>query len=170
MLTQTQGLSSSSCCPGSEEPGVHQELMEDTVRTAGTGWPCVSYSVTQLGGKTGMGDIWSYSVCLPKCLVWLNLTFQEMAEHLGSSKLTPYCALLASTVFVLHTKLSLSQPMHFLAFTLLILIPILLGGEWVSSCVGLSCLPRLNHNTNFQNSNYPVSKKIFLKSLLTFAI
>ena len=42
-------------------------------------------------------------------------------------------------------KVFLSQPMSFLTFTLLILSPILLVGEGVSSCVGLSCL--LNPNS-----------------------
>ena len=41
--------------------------------------------------------------------------------------------------FTLIIKVFFSQPMTFLTFTLLILSPILLVGEGVSSCVGLSC-------------------------------
>ena len=49
--------------------------------------------------------------------------------------------------FALPIKLSLCQPTSFLTFTLLILSPVPLKGEWVSSCVGLSCLRGLNHDT-----------------------
>lgn len=49
----------------------------------------------------------------------------------------PCFALLVWASFAFPIKLLLSQPMSFPAFTFLILFPIQLVQEWVSSCVGL---------------------------------
>lgn len=63
-----------------------------------------------------------------------------MAEPLpapGEGELIPRAALLTCADFALLIKLSLSQPMSFLSFTPLILLPTPLWEESVSGCVGL---------------------------------
>lgn len=85
-----------------------------------------------------------------------------------------FIVLCLPTIFVLPIKLPFSQPMSFL--TLLFWFSSLAAGEWASGCVGLSYLPRLNHNTKIQELNFSVRwgffvcflKKEFLKSLWSF--
>jgi len=69
---------------------------------------------------------------------------------MGSSELILWFALLVCAAVALPIKMSLSQPRSFPTFTLLILIPIPLGvgREGASSCVGLSCQLGLNHDSN----------------------
>ena len=55
---------------------------------------------------------------------WLNPCLP-----MGRGELIPWLALLVCEAFALPIKLSLSQPMSFLIFTLLILSPIPPGGE-----------------------------------------
>ena len=74
---------------------------------------------------------------------WLNTCLPMV-----SSKLIPSFALLAGMALALVIKQSLSQPMSFLTFTLLIL-PHPTREERVSGCVVFSCQLGLNHK------NYP---------------
>jgi len=70
---------------------------------------------------------------------------------MGSSELIPWFALLACMAFALPVKLSLSQPMSFLTFTLPVLSLIPPRAEQASGCVGLSCRPGLNHHSQEPN-------------------
>lgn len=59
-----------------------------------------------------------------------------------------YHNFLACVAFPFLVKMPLSQPMSFLTFTFLILSSVLLWGQWVSSCMGLSGQLGLNHDTH----------------------
>lgn len=84
--------------------------------------------------------------------------------------------MLVCMAFTLPIKLSLFQPMDFLAFTppILFLIPLGVGGEWVSSCVGLSCQQGLIHDIYWMQKHIlrkhgeSVSERILF--FLTFTI
>lgn len=53
---------------------------------------------------------------------------------------------------IIIAKLLLSQPTSFLTFTFpLLLLLILVGGKWASTCVVLSCLLGLNHDSTFED-------------------
>jgi len=69
---------------------------------------------------------------------------------MGSSEIIPYSALLVNTAFALSIKLSLSQPMSFLTFTLPILSPIPLWGtvsEYLHGAqLPASVKPQQNHS------------------------
>lgn len=70
--------------------------------------------------------------------IWLNT-----CQLMDSCKWIPYFNLLACTTFALLIELSLSQTRTFYPVDSLPEFPV---GEWMSSCVVLSCLPGLTHN------------------------
>ena len=94
----------------------------------------MSCSAYKAGGRRRKrGVVQSDGICLPKRLLgMMEPCFPEMAEHLpdmGSGEGIPCFALLACTAFAFPITLSLSQPMSFLTFTLLILYLIPLWAE-----------------------------------------
>ena len=112
----------------------------------------VSCAACKAGGrrrKGGCSEWWRLSsqVAIRRDGALLSWRWLNTCLLMGSGKLIPCLALLACTAFALPIKLSLSQPMNFLTFTLPILSPILTQGEWASRHVGLSCRLGLNHDT-----------------------
>ena len=79
--------------------------------------------------------------------MWWSPAFLVMAEQLsadGKQWINSLFCFACMCGFALAIKLSLSQPLSFLIFTLLILSPIPLWGEWASGYVVLSCWVGLN--------------------------
>ena len=137
LLTQCQGLSCFSHHP--TRLGVHKKLGGDTARTADPNWPKgysmpygVMLSNINLGEEEGRGgclESWCLSsqVTITHDGALLSWRWLNTCLPTGSSEWIPCFALLVRTAFALPIKLSLSQPMSFLTFTLLILSPIPLG-------------------------------------------
>jgi len=125
------------------------------------GWPTAhgamlsNKSWGRAGGSGRMFGVVAF-ILPSNCYVWWSPAFLEMAKlPMGSSEWILYFALLVRAMFALPVKLSLSQPTSFLIFPLLILFPIPLGSEQVSSWVVLSCRPALNPNSALKDSRSP---------------
>ena len=136
---------------------VHKKLGGDTAGTTDPNWPKrypAPYDIvlsSKSWGKKEQGEMFGVTVFVfprnhYRALLswrWLNTCLP-----MRSGEWIPYLALLVHAAFALPIKQSLYQHTSFLTFALLIVPPIPpWGGYWVSSCVGLSCPPGLNHNT-----------------------
>ena len=146
-LKQQQDTELCFCCfcfsphPTSEEAGGAQEVGRGHSRDS---WPQLTQGIfhtigchaqhIKLGEEEGMGgcsEWWHLSsqVTITRNGALLSWRWLNTCLLMGSSEWSPYCVLLACTAFALHIKLSLSQPMRFHAFALLILSSILRGGS-----------------------------------------
>ena len=126
--------------PGQPTPADHRVVPYRTT----------SCSAYKAGGRRRKGDTFGvmafvfpsnpYVRWSPAFLGWLNSCLPT-----GRSERILRFALLICVAPPLTIKLSLSQSMSFLTFTLPVLPPIP-SGEWASGCVVLRCRLGLNHN------------------------
>ena len=160
VLTQSQGLFCSSHHPTSEEAGGAQEVWRGHSRDS---WPQLTKGIfhtiwhhaqhIKLGeeeGRGGRSEWWRLSsqVTVTHDGALLSWRWLNACLPMGSGEWIPRFALLVHAAFALPVKLSFSQPMSSLTFTLPILSPSRCGGEWASGCVVvLSCQLGLNHNS-----------------------
>ena len=88
-----------------------------------------SWGKKEKGG--GCSELWHLSsqITVTRDGALLSWRWLNTCLLMGSSELIPYLALLVCAAFALHIKLSLSQPVNFLTFALLILSSILRGGS-----------------------------------------
>ena len=140
VLTQHQGLFCFSCCPASEQAGVHKKLGGDTASTGDPSQPggySAPYDVV-LSNKSwgrkrkgGLSELWHLFSQVTMTLDGTLLCWRRLNTSLpiSSSEWIPYFASLAHAAFATPLQVHLSQFTTFLTFTLLILSLCTAGGR-----------------------------------------
>lgn len=155
-LTQSPGLFWSSGNPPVRRRGVCKELGGDAARTA---VPTDHRHIPLYMAACSAYKSWGKKEEVGRCSELMAFIFPSNCQ--GDKALLFwrwlntchefFFLLLIHRTFALPIKLSLSQPMSFLTFTLQFLLPFPLGRKWASSCMGLSWLAKWSHNIGLKD-------------------